>query len=339
MSFEAAVNAKLAALPPAKPAPEPAPEPVEDAPDDAPEPVESAADDASEPVNGDTDESASDDTDEESASDDTGERIDLRKNYLVNGKVLTGKQLQAGLLMQEDYTRKTQRLAEQRKAVEGKNEELEGELEDVLHWAKSLSSPARMEYELAENYPEAFAQLKERIIEQALEESELAQNPRALDHYRRARQADLEAEARKAQEEYDASKTERNARRAQTAELKANFAKWEDAAMKEAGLTTSEERTLVQDRLIAGHRDAKWTAETFLTAAKAVAKMLGKAKPAAAPAAKPAPGAPAAKPALPPVRPTGHKPPPAQVAEARAAKAKAERPDSFDALRKKYGLA
>ncbi len=336
MSFEAAINAKLATTtPPAAKTPEPAPEPDESGVDDAPEPDESDADDAPEPDESDAPEPDEDGSDNEDGHEGepsaAGERIDLRKNYLVNGKVLTGKQLQAGLLMQEDYTRKTQRLAEARKASEAKSEELEGELEDVLLWAKGLSNPVRMEYELAENYPEAFAALKDRIIEQALEESELAQNPRALEHYRRARQADLEAEARKAQEEFERNKTERTARRAQTAELKANFAKWEDAAMKEAGLSTAEERTLVQDRLIAGHRDTKWTAETFLTAAKAVAKMLGKAKPAK-PAAQ-------AKPTLPAVRPLGHKPPPAQVAEQRAAKAKAERPASFDALRKKYGLA
>lgn len=270
-------------------------------------------------------------TEPETPPEPEGLELDESAEYLIDGKLVKGKDLLAGRLMREDYTRKTQELAEERKAHAGKLESLEDEKDDLISWAEGLQNPARMEVELEANFPQAFAQLKERIIEDALRQAELEGKPE-LRYYLDARKAELEAEARKAAEDDTKRTNGRKHKRAEVARMSADFAGWTKSSMEAAGLDPAdpEMRTAVQDRLIAAHKGEKWTAETFATAAKHVGKLV-KAK---APEPKTDPEA---KPALPPVRPQGNRPKPAERIAAQQAARKAAAPKTFDQLRKNFG--
>lgn len=261
-----------------------------------------------------------------------GVEFDEDADYLVDGEVVKGKDLLGGRMMRDDYTRKTQALAEERKAAADQIESLEDERDDLIDWAKGLSNPARMESELEANFPEAFAQLKERIIEDALREAELAEKPEMLRYYREARKAKLEEEARKAEQEANQRVEGRKSKRAEVAKLRTDYAGWSKTAMEQAGLNpaNADHREALTDRMIAAHKSEKWTAETFVKAAKHVGKLIG--------AKAPEPKAPEPeKPVLPPVRPIGQRPKPEARRQAEAAAKKAAAPKSFDELRAKYG--
>lgn len=319
-NFHTLASAEPAAAPAS---PEPAVEPEVETPEVADETLAEADPEVDE----------SDDTEPEAEEEPAGLTVDPEAEYLVDGELVKGKDLLGQRLMQADYTRKTQALAEASKAMRDRAEKAEDDKDDLVSWAESLQSPARMEYELATNFPEAFEALKESIIEQALAEAELAGKPE-LQYFRDSRKAALEREAQKAQKEADERAASRTGKRQQVAEMRTTFEGWTKSAMESAGLdpNNATQRTAVQDRLMAGHRDEKWTQETFATAAKHVAKLTG----AKAPQPKPAESS-EEKPKLPPVRPAGHKAKPAQRVEQEKARVKAQAPKSFDQLRRKFG--
>ena len=265
---------------------------------------------------------------EEPAEEPQGQEIDEDAEYLVDGQLVKGKDLVGGRLMREDYTRKTQELAEERKNFASKIEALEDEKDDLENWATGLQNPARMEVELEANFPEAFAQLKERIIEDALRQAELEGKPE-LKYYQEARKARLEEEARKAEREASERTEKRKTYRTEVARMRTEFEGWTKSAMEASGLD-SKYREAVQDRLIAAHKGEKWTAETFSKAAKHVANLVGATPP------KPKEEA---KPAVPPVKALGNRPKPAARIAAKEQARKAGAPKSFDQLRAKFGAS
>lgn len=325
MSLEAKLASTIAPNPAPNPAPEPEPEQAEDeAPEqDESNPAQLFADD-------DEDEAPEGDEPEQDESED-GLTIDPEATYMVDGEKVLGKDLVGSKFRQADYTKKTQAIAEERKQFKAQLEEKDDELDEVVSWAKSLSNPDRMEYELETNFPEAYAALRDRIIEQALEESEL-KDDRARQYYQAARKARLEEIGRKAEQEFAQAKEAKVSQRKQVAEIRENVNKWMVSGMKVSGLDEAnpDHRTALIDRLAVGYKGVVWTEEVVAQAAKSVAKLLGvKVKPEA-PAEDPA------KAKLPVVRPVGHKPPAKQVQVLREQKAKASKPQSFDELRKKY---
>lgn len=284
------------------------------------EPVEaSEAEDLEEDLSAGSDEAPA-------AEEPAGAEIDPELEYMVDGEPIKGKDLLSGRLMQADYTRKTQAVAEERKRFQARAEQAEDERDDLVSWAESLSNPERMEYELESNFPEAFAALRERIIEQALQEHELSGKPE-FRYYQEARRAAMEKIAQKAEQEQASRTQQRTQRRAQVGEMRTTFEGWTKSAMESAGLNVDNvaQRTAVQDRLLVGHKDEKWTAETFAKAAKYVAGLVG---------AKAPPPKSEEKPALPPVSMPGHKAKPAQRVQAETVKARAKAPKTFDDIRR-----
>lgn len=261
-----------------------------------------------------------------------GTEIDQEAEYLVDGELVKGKDLLGQRLMQADYTRKTQALAEASKAMKERAELAEDDRDDLVSWAEGFQDPVRMEYELETNFPEAYRALKETIIEQALAEADLAGKPE-LRYYQDSRKAALEKIGQKAEQEASERTNGRKSRRAEVATLRTTLEGWTKSAMESAGLNPADvtQRTAVQDRLVAGHKDEKWSESTFATAAKHVAKLTGAKAPP--PKADPA----EEKPKLPVIKPVGHKAKPEQRLIQEQARAKAAKPQSWDALRKKFG--
>lgn len=251
--------------------------------------------------------------------------------FKVGEDILTGKELKLGNLRQADYTRKTQELAEERKQIEAVKEEIE----EVKEWAQSLIDPEAMHFELQRYYPKAFAKLKEKIIQEAIEEQDL--DPAHLHDRQLARALEVERKARMQDEAQTKKRNEKKELAQKTAELRVQYDKWVDETMKEAGLdpTDTEHQALVRDRIAVRHRDQNWDKDLFSQISAHVAKVLGKT-----PKAKPAtPAKPAAK--LPPSpRPAGNKTPAEAKEKAKATNKRAHKDvaDSFTELRKKYGV-
>jgi len=148
----ASLEAKIAES--ATPESEAEPEEVEPESEEAPD----AAEDLAEHV------TAKADTDEKSPDDDTHK---------------------AGL-RQADYTRKTQALAEEKKALHAQVAQeradfqaKEEEFQEVVEWLEGLKDVETMEFELSRYYPEAVAALRDKWILESQEEAELTERERA----------------------------------------------------------------------------------------------------------------------------------------------------------------
>jgi len=75
------------------------------------------------------------------AEGDSNEQPQDTPRFEVNGEMLTAKQISSGMMMQQDYTRKTQELAEQRKQFESNvpaESGEQGEEEEVARAVKLL---------------------------------------------------------------------------------------------------------------------------------------------------------------------------------------------------------
>jgi len=296
----ASLEAKIAES--ATPESEAEPEEVEPESEEAPD----AAEDLAEHV------TAKADTDEKSPDDDTHK---------------------AGL-RQADYTRKTQALAEEKKALHAQVAQeradfqaKEEEFQEVVEWLEGLKDVETMEFELSRYYPEAVAALRDKWILESQEEAELTERERAA--IRRAKDAEIKLRAR----EQDAARNQKVAAKQangqKTAQLRVQFQGWLDEVITPAGLDDDEDtRAMIRERLIAGYKEV-WTKETFAKAAADVAKRLKRE-------AKATPTPTEAK--LPPsAKGTGHKAPP-DVEKVRRPQIKKHSEEYFRDLRAKYGV-
>lgn len=288
---------------------------VDDEPETESEPAEGEAEPAgdaeapAEPAEGDEPAEAEPETVDDSAA------------VRVGDKTLTVKELKDGHLMQADYSRKTQALADERAAFEQERDGLHEENEELKSWVASLSDPAEMEFELERYFPDQFETLRQRIIEQAIEEQEMTDRER--DAHRRARKAEVAQKAREKDEAFEAKKRERRESVQRTAALRQTFNGWLEETMAASGLDPAnpKHQKLVRQEIANEHRGKTWTKETFEAATKEVASVLG-AKPKAPPGKKAE---------LPPVRPGGVKAP---ADKAKPAKKKTQDSENFfDSLR------
>jgi hypothetical protein len=90
------------------------------------------------------------DDDEDDDGDQYG-TLDLSTTIEVDGEEKTIEELRSGFLRQKDYTRKTQELAESRKAVEAKDQEIERERAE---YAQLLPAMAERIQQAAEQEPD-----------------------------------------------------------------------------------------------------------------------------------------------------------------------------------------
>ena len=120
---------------------------VDDAemPDGQEEEYEAQADNS--PVEG----SESDLDDDEDGDGDGYGTLDLSTTLEVDGEEKTIEELRSGFLRQKDYTRKTQELAEHRRAVEAKDQEIERERAE---YAQLLPAMAERIQQAAEQEPD-----------------------------------------------------------------------------------------------------------------------------------------------------------------------------------------
>lgn len=95
--------------------------------------------------------SESDLDDDEDDDGDQYETLDLSTTIEVDGEEKTIEELRSGFLRQKDYTRKTQELAESRKAVEAKDQEIERERAE---YAQLLPAMAERIQQAAEQEPD-----------------------------------------------------------------------------------------------------------------------------------------------------------------------------------------
>jgi hypothetical protein len=233
-------------------------------------------------------------------------------------------------LRQADYTKKTQALAEERKALYaeiGKERQAfkakEEQYGEVKEWLESLSDPETMEFELTRYYPDAVAALRDKWILESQEESQLTERERAA--IRRAKDAEIKLKAHQQTQEYNKKQQEKHRNAQETAQLRTQFMGWLAEVMGPAGLDDDEDtRAMIRERLIAGYNDVTWTKETFAKAAADIARRLKRE-----PKAK-------AEDKLPPsAKGTGHKAPP-DAPKKRPVKRHSE--EYFQELRAKYGV-
>ncbi len=281
---------------------------------------------------GDDNEEEADDGHEE---EDNTPAIDDKAKFKVGDKVLTGKQLREGFMMQADYTRKTQALAEERKQMAAKVGELSEDNDDLQTWVGSLQNVDDMAFELERYFPDTYAALKESIIEETIQEQEMTAAEAAA--HRRARKAEFDAKIRNKNDEYSKKKSDKAEAQRSQATLKQTFDGWLGECMKETGLKLDSERhqRLLRNEIATTLKNVNraWTKDDFIKAAKAVAEELGiKAPPKPKEKAK----IPAKK--LPPVRSQGHKAPAEKKKEEKAKQKPKHTGDFFENLRRNAGV-
>lgn len=253
---------------------------------------------------------------DESAPEEDPELEDTAK-FKIGDETVTGKDLKAERLRQADYTRKTQELAEDRRAFAQERDGLVEENEELKVWVASLRDPAEMAFELERYFPDTFQTLRDQIIQQAIEEQDMT--PTELAAVKRARTAERDAKARAKDDELQSKKDARRETEQRTAELRRTFDGWLQETMVAAGLDPAnpKHQKLVRREIQTEHKGKAWTKDTFEEACKEVAGAVG--------------AAPKGKPALPPSTPQGHKRPSARAEP--AARSKTHSEDFFKSLR------
>lgn len=262
--------------------------------------------------------------------------IDPAREYIVDGKKLKGEDIKAGMLMRDDYTRKTQALAEDRRTFEAKGEERADFDLEVQDFFTRIKDHKEALHEFEANYPDTYRKMWGHIVDEAMKvgdmsDGELAmyqENKRhALEEWKRGREGARHelVEGRKAQNQRSADIT----RKVQV---------WRSEAMKAAGLSLedTDHTSAVFDRMVARHRDKTWTKEMFDAECANVAKAFKVKAPL--PAQDPKTGkfkAGTAKPKLPTVANTGARRPPGQTAEKKTTVTPRA---GFTSIRERYGI-
>jgi small-conductance mechanosensitive channel len=325
----ATLDSEIASKPDPTPAPAPEPEVEESSEEETPETD----------AEGDSEEEAAEEEGEEASPEEEeepeeGVELDPKAKYLVDGKVVTGEELEKGRLRQADYTRKTQQLAEIRKAADAKISTLEDENEELKNFVQELQNPDDMEFNLRRFFPKQYEDLKDRIIQEALEEHDMTEREREL--YRENKRAKIERLAKEKDEKFLKQRQERKDLTLKSNELTQQFHQWTLETMEEAGLDPESEEHMDLIRGLASRRKGEtWTRETFQQMAAKLAKSLG-IKPKAK---KAEPTKPESKkestPKLPPVRTTSAKAPAGRDTQKPKPKPR-HVGDAFEELRRKY---
>src|SRR5574342_369275 len=215
-----------------------------DKPEPEPEtPEEEALDEASiESVSEETDsvvsaaENVLDNSEEDSEETEKPDLSELaaEAKYKIGDKELTGKEIEAGMLRQEDYTRKTQAIAEERRSFQAEIEELKDENEEFKDWVGSLGDVDTLRFELARYFPQTLSALRDYFISEALEEQDMSESERAWK--RRAEQAEVDRRAREQDEARQGKINEKRAMAQKTNELRQTFDGWLKETMESCGL-------------------------------------------------------------------------------------------------------
>lgn len=309
--------------------------PEEDPVEDAPAELESETSDAPAELESEEDPAEEPELEQEEAIEPAPEAPKLKAGeikdeakFTIDGKEVTGKELKAGFLRQEDYTRKTQALAEERRALTTERDSLKEENEEFVEWVRSFDDPDTMRFELIRNFPAAYDALRDHIISQALEDQDL--DATALAWKRRAEKAEVFQKAKEQDEARARTKEEKQAQVQRTSELRATFNTWAAETLAGAGLDpkSKDHQELVRARVQQAFpaNQHRWTKEHFQLAAAYIAKQLGKTPPVP----------PKAKPNLPPTKPQGNR----ATVEQKTPKIKEKKDtgEGFSSLRAKYGL-
>jgi hypothetical protein len=269
----------------------------------------------------------------EAAAKQPGATLDPKAVYQVGDETLTGEELASGHLRQADYTRKTQALADREKKYVSKIEELEEQVADFSDWAKTIQDHEEMRHELETAMPETFAKLRDLLLDEAVAEAEMTDGERrqARENRKLKDQERLREKLAKAEK----TRQDRKAAAQKTTELRRTYNEWTKECMEEAGLDPKKaEHVELLHAKVTTYR-GQWGKDTFMEAAKLVAKAIGvKKKAAPAPAAKPDKKAEAE---LPPVRSVGGKKP-ADTPEPRKAPPARTAETIFQKLRRNHGL-
>jgi hypothetical protein len=306
----------------------PAPVPIE------PEEVEG---EGTEPEEGDEEETEPEEGDEEEAEPEEGEipegavEVSAKTQYVVDGKVVTGDELRKGLLRQADYTRKTQALADERKATAERVEKLEDENEELAAFVRDMNDVQGMKFGLRRYFPTQYEALKDEILQEAVDEADLSPRERDLLEHKKA--SELATAAARKDAEFSKQRQERKENIQKSNELSKQYMAWTAETMQEVGLdpTKSDHATAIRG-LLALKRNEPWTRELFLKTAQRLAKTLGVKPPKAKAKLIPAPAKPAKR--LPPTARTGKRP--SETAKPKAKQAKISG-DFFRNLRKAAG--
>lgn len=262
------------------------------------------------------------------AVEDDGTALDPKAEFTVDGEKVTGEELLKSRLRHADYTRKTQELAEERKAFEQERTAEKDKVSDYEEFLSGIKDVNTLELELERYYPDTLQALRDRIIEQAIEEQGCSTDAER-DRLVRLRKSELREAAAKRDQELAGKRTKAREHEQKTAELRKTYLGWAAESMAAAGLDAKDQDHYELVAAKVTKNKGQWTKETFQEAAKAAAKVLGKTPPAAK-----------ATPKLPPVRTLGHKAPPGEKAKlVKKAAPKKTSEDFFSSLRKQNGGA
>lgn len=208
---------------------------------------------------------------------------------LDDGEKVTIEELRKGSLRHADYTRKTQELGEQRRALANERQKFESDQAEVAAFLQQMHDPDVLEAQCLEVWPDAFERAVERRAKEllALSDKETSEHERDLikrERDLRVQRAGHDAigkrsEARKAVEQ-KRHEEEAQAQRADT--LRRQFNAWAAEASAAVGLDTSNQdhADLMYGFITSSvPKGVQLTAEHFMVAAKRAAKVLG-VKPA-----------------------------------------------------------
>ncbi len=186
--------------------------------------------------------------------------------------------MKKGHLLQADYTRKTQELAQQRQAVEARAAQLETNERQMSDYLKALfNDPQVLRDELELRAPVAFqravvAMANEMAKEADLPEDIRAERNRLREEKRQLRIDKMRTDREKQERDTEMSKTRRE-------QLTRSYAVWVPAALKDAGLLDDTDGAHNRDmlahvkgRLLQEYGNTDWSEEQIRAAAKSVAE-------------------------------------------------------------------
>lgn len=179
-----------------------------------PEVGEQPTEEAGEPE---VDSEADVESDEETAEDqsDEPELLELQDDAQVevNGDVVDARELKDGYLRQDDYTRKTQELADEREQVEQLYEQMEAwydeRMSDPAAWAREIADESGGDQVLGEAIAasqdpnRAFGQVVKHLVESDVLADEVVQGLGLQDMSERASEDNLRAEIDRLQQRLD----------------------------------------------------------------------------------------------------------------------------------------
>lgn len=205
-----------------------------------------------------------------------------------DGEQTTVAELKRGSLRQADYTRKTQKHAEDVEKFENTKAEFENTKAELKVWMQSMHDPDMLEAQCLEYFPDAFEKAVERRARELLILSDKAADDREKDLVRRERDHRVSIATTRSQQsrtqavdELDRKRRDEQTSAETAAEQRKLFAQWNTDAMTAVGLD-ARDRDVIQ-LVIGAIRAAvpagvEITQDHFKAAAAKVARVTG-AKP------------------------------------------------------------